>query len=640
MGYAFCVSAKYYNELPFLDERRNKKNMNSAFAFINKIVIIIFCALNIVFAEGNINDYELGAAMYCELSTVSQLVEGHHWHAGVYLYFEYLGNEGYMSFSQQGGSSTSSNGVEVKKVSLGNDDIGINISKLSLLKNEFKKSFHGVGEYYGTYSKIILPNTLSLIASKAKKIGNWNDEDYHDGTIGYTWADMIDPNDYWNWFPPYCYEDWKGEVWNIDEIRCDGVVEFSYEYYDAMVANDRNIAEPGNINVDKHNDWHDGWADIYGSGAEICPRFQAGEPPCSYHPRYDYLNNNSQLSALTSSSPSVTNFSKQQFDENIQFNFKISDNASVKSYVMLQVKKSSESEWRLLIDDNEHLWKFRSVDLTDYDGSSQYDHFYIPWSGEYEGGYYSSGTHTFDLKITVIDQGANYCESIHNFTATFPALDLYISGPSSLNSNETGTLRANPSGGRRPYVFYEWWERDDREIFDPIASGGGDIEAPPGGLEWVELNDFDYEQEIQIARTYDFSLKCRVVDTQGGEAYDIHSINVGGGTNKTSDNLSLNTKQAIRIPKEIVLESNYPNPFNPSTTIKFGLPKDGNVKLSIYSINGRKIISLSDANFSAGFHEIKWNGKNNNGNLIANGFYIYELITGDRRLLKKMVFAK
>ena len=135
MGYAFCVSAKYYNELPFLDERRNKKNMNSAFAFINKIVIIIFCALNIVFAEGNINDYELGAAMYCELSTVSQLVEGHHWHAGVYLYFEYLGNEGYMSFSQQGGSSTSSNGVEVKKVSLGNDDIGINISKLSLLKN-------------------------------------------------------------------------------------------------------------------------------------------------------------------------------------------------------------------------------------------------------------------------------------------------------------------------------------------------------------------------------------------------------------------------------------------------------------------------------------------------------------------------
>ncbi len=105
-------------------------------------------------------------------------------------------------------------------------------------------------------------------------------------TIGNTWTDMLDINNIWQWCPPEWYENWNGKISRIDELRCDGVIEYRYEKNGLFVSNDKNIGHSGNSNVYGHNEWHDGWADIYGNGAELCPRFQAGEPPNQYHPRY------------------------------------------------------------------------------------------------------------------------------------------------------------------------------------------------------------------------------------------------------------------------------------------------------------------------------------------------------------------
>ncbi|SVB54890.1 uncharacterized protein METZ01_LOCUS207744, partial [marine metagenome] len=77
------------------------------------------------------------------------------------------------------------------------------------------------------------------------------------------------------------------------------------------------------------------------------------------------------------------------------------------------------------------------------------------------------------------------------------------------------------------------------------------------------------------------------------------------------------------MPKEIFLSSNYPNPFNPTTQIRYDLPEDALVSITIYDIMGRSIKSLVNSNQSAGYRSIQWNATNNLGEPVSAGMYIY-----------------
>ena len=84
-------------------------------------------------------------------------------------------------------------------------------------------------------------------------------------------------------------------------------------------------------------------------------------------------------------------------------------------------------------------------------------------------------------------------------------------------------------------------------------------------------------------------------------------------------------EQALEVPVRFELMQNFPNPFNPSTTIKYALPKESNVELRIYDIMGREIKSLVNNSQTAGYKEVVWDGKNNNGEQAASGIYIYRI---------------
>ncbi|MHB2156493.1 FlgD immunoglobulin-like domain containing protein [Calditrichota bacterium GD2] len=86
--------------------------------------------------------------------------------------------------------------------------------------------------------------------------------------------------------------------------------------------------------------------------------------------------------------------------------------------------------------------------------------------------------------------------------------------------------------------------------------------------------------------------------------------------------------------------SNYPNPFNPRTIIRFALPEDGHVQLTIYSMSGQKVRILIDGQFSKGYHQIVWDGTNESGQSVSGGLYFYELRTNHKRILKKMLLVK
>ncbi|MGB8321233.1 MAG: T9SS type A sorting domain-containing protein [Ignavibacteriaceae bacterium] len=93
-------------------------------------------------------------------------------------------------------------------------------------------------------------------------------------------------------------------------------------------------------------------------------------------------------------------------------------------------------------------------------------------------------------------------------------------------------------------------------------------------------------------------------------------------------------------PKEYALSQNFPNPFNPTTTIRYDLPIDSKVTIKIYDILGNEVKTLVDQNQSAGYKEIRFNGAS-----LASGVYIYRMIANNPGRqnfvsIKKMMMVK
>ncbi|MCG3118128.1 MAG: hypothetical protein ALAOOOJD_00267 [bacterium] len=88
------------------------------------------------------------------------------------------------------------------------------------------------------------------------------------------------------------------------------------------------------------------------------------------------------------------------------------------------------------------------------------------------------------------------------------------------------------------------------------------------------------------------------------------------------------------------LAQNYPNPFNPTTTINFALPEAGEVTLAIYNIYGQLVRQLVAGQMTAGRHSVMWNGKNERGQQVASGMYLYVLKAGEFTAHRKLVLMK
>jgi hypothetical protein len=84
----------------------------------------------------------------------------------------------------------------------------------------------------------------------------------------------------------------------------------------------------------------------------------------------------------------------------------------------------------------------------------------------------------------------------------------------------------------------------------------------------------------------------------------------------------------------------YPNPLNPSTRIVFELPRSQDVSLVIYDVRGRRVRQLLRGPKIAGSHIVEWDGKNDDGEILPSGVYLYELIAGDSRRTGKMTLLK
>ncbi|MDZ7400933.1 MAG: T9SS type A sorting domain-containing protein, partial [candidate division KSB1 bacterium] len=93
-------------------------------------------------------------------------------------------------------------------------------------------------------------------------------------------------------------------------------------------------------------------------------------------------------------------------------------------------------------------------------------------------------------------------------------------------------------------------------------------------------------------------------------------------------------------PQEFHLSQNHPNPFNPETVIDYQLPISCHVVITIYNTLGQEIRRLIDNDHQPGYHQILWDGKDNSGNQVGTGIYLYQMRAGEFVAVKKMILIQ
>ena len=166
------------------------------------------------------------------------------------------------------------------------------------------------------------------------------------------------------------------------------------------------------------------------------------------------------------------------------------------------------------------------------------------------------------------------------------------------------------------------------------------------------IHYYIYKQDNEIARKVSDQLDKMFVDSKYG--YQAHLI--FGDEGYTLEGLKelLKKKQESllakrgeskndilsEMPKEYKLYNNYPNPFNPSTTIKYSVPKVSNVKLQVYNMMGQLIKTLVNETKAPGFYNILWSGTNENNSKVASGIYFYRFESENFIANNKMILIK
>ncbi len=122
----------------------------------------------------------------------------------------------------------------------------------------------------------------------------------------------------------------------------------------------------------------------------------------------------------------------------------------------------------------------------------------------------------------------------------------------------------------------------------------------------------------------------------GGSAFGLD----GEGALAPPAGIQLSVRRLPGRPRAFALHPNYPNPFNPTTTIRYDLPEVRRVSLRIHDVTGQLVRQLVAGEQPAGRHQVEWDGRNDRGKRVASGVYFCELRAGDDLAVQRMLLMK
>ena|GEM_PF-4336747 len=234
-----------------------------------------------------------------------------------------------------------------------------------------------------------------------------------------------------------------------------------------------------------------------------------------------------------------------------------------------------------------------------------------------------------------------------------------------LNLNETSIapgihtlIRVQPSFMIHPQTL------DFTAVFGDIAVGATSpfctfqiTNTGPGILVVSSIKIIDQDQYEFILNLDPEDVFPWIINSESTREFSVAFSPSSEGLKQTSINISHNSNDSPSIVQisgnatvsdnnhndffAITVQSeNYPNPFNPNTTIGFTLPEPTNVQINIYNTRSQKIKTLVNEHYVQGYHRVAWDGTNEQGQFVSSGVYFYRLQTEKEHLIKRMLLLK
>jgi hypothetical protein len=219
------------------------------------------------------------------------------------------------------------------------------------------------------------------------------------------------------------------------------------------------------------------------------------------------------------------------------------------------------------------------------------------------------------------------------------------------NDDHVYTIPANTTLGPDQYLVLSKDTTAFKSVFPDVNDYIGDLGfGLSGGGELIRL--FDSNGALMDMVEYDDSAPWpKEADGNGptlellNPSYDNSlaiswSASEGYGSPGRVNTRFVNLRNDVRTPTQFQVFDNFPNPFNPTTTISYELPIDGMVNITIYDLVGRTVKTFVNGKQTAGFKSYQWNATNDNGEAVTAGVYFYAVTAGDYAQTKKMVLLK
>jgi len=187
----------------------------------------------------------------------------------------------------------------------------------------------------------------------------------------------------------------------------------------------------------------------------------------------------------------------------------------------------------------------------------------------------------------------------------------------------------------------------------PIEISGITATVDGVGYDYTFSAEVSWESEVDVVYDWDFgdgsahSSQSGPAHTYSGDAsltvtLTMSYLDASNDNCTASVSLDMNVVSIdiVEIPEDYNLNAAYPNPFNPSTTITYGIPENSSVSLKIYDSSGRVVRTLVNEPKSAGWYSLQWNGTNANGNQVSTGLYFAGLQAGRYSKVIKVLYLK